>query len=183
MANQDWVEEVEGRRRSPGRPRKYGSNAEKVKAYRERLKCGEAGPSTRTNDPGQGARRMEVALPRSAALKLDRIAESRGLTRSDILAELLQSAEDPPDTLDPDDLDELTLRKVAAGHYELITDEIGPPLGETWREGRHWVARSDPDAVEGYKAHGYSRDDAVHGYSRDEAVEKLLAKLRASMGG
>ena len=50
----------------PGRPRLYKTASERQAAYRLRAMRGEGGIALETDDPGQGARRVDLFLPTSA---------------------------------------------------------------------------------------------------------------------
>lgn len=81
---------VSGKRRvMPGRPRLYKTASERQAAYRARAMRGEGGISLETDDPGQGARRIDLFVPTSAALALRRLARHKGVSQAQIMADLI----------------------------------------------------------------------------------------------
>lgn len=77
----------------PGRPRLYKTASERQAAYRSRAMRGEGGIALNTDDPGQGARRVDLFLPTSAALALRRLARHKGVSQAQILANLIAKAD------------------------------------------------------------------------------------------
>ena len=77
----------------PGRPRLYKTASERQAAYRSRAMRGEGGIALNTNDPGQGARRVDLFLPTSAALALRRLARHKDVSQAQIMADLITKAD------------------------------------------------------------------------------------------
>lgn len=77
----------------PGRPRLYKTASERQAAYRSRAMCGEGGIALGTDDPGQGARRVDLFLPTNAALALRRLARRKDVSKAQILADLISKAD------------------------------------------------------------------------------------------
>ncbi len=77
----------------PGRPRLYKTASERQAAYRLRAMRGEGGIALNTDDPGQGARRVDLFLPTSAALALRRLARHKGVSQAQIMADLITKAD------------------------------------------------------------------------------------------
>ncbi len=77
----------------PGRPRLYKTASERQAAYRSRARQGEGGIALGTDDPGRGARRVDLFLPTSAALSLRRLARHKGVSQAQILADLITKAD------------------------------------------------------------------------------------------
>ena len=77
----------------PGRPRLYKTASERQAAYRARARRGEGGIALNTDDPGQGARRVDLFLPTSAALALRRLARHKGVSQAQIVADLITKAD------------------------------------------------------------------------------------------
>lgn len=80
--------------RRRGRPRKYASDAERVRAWRERQKLGSVSSNT-------GSRRKEISLPPDHALALEVIAKRRGISQGDLVAQLMDEAGLMKDWRDP----------------------------------------------------------------------------------
>lgn len=78
---------------TPGRPRLYKTASERQAAYRLRAMRGEGGIALITDDPGQGARRVDLFLPTSAALALRRLARHKGVSQAQIMADLITKAD------------------------------------------------------------------------------------------
>ncbi|MDA8204534.1 MAG: hypothetical protein M0Z36_00555 [Thermaerobacter sp.] len=55
---------------------------------------GEGGIATRTDDPGQGAGRLDLFLPTNARLALRRLARRKGQSQAQVLTDLLVKADD-----------------------------------------------------------------------------------------
>ncbi len=77
----------------PGRPRLYKTASERQAAYRARASRGEGGIALGTDDPGQGARRVDLFLPTSAALALRRLARHKDVSQAQIMADLITKAD------------------------------------------------------------------------------------------
>ncbi len=77
----------------PGRPRLYKTDSERQAAYRERARRGDGGIALGTDDPGQGARRVDLFLPTNAALALRRLARHKGASQAQVIADLIISAD------------------------------------------------------------------------------------------
>ena len=77
----------------PGRPRLYKTASERQVAYRSRAMRGEGGIALNTDDPGQGARRVDLFLPTSAVLALRRLARRKGVSQAQIMADLITKAD------------------------------------------------------------------------------------------
>ena len=54
---------------------------------------GEGGIALNTDDPSQGARRVDLFLPTSAVLALRRLARHRGVSQAQIMADLITKAD------------------------------------------------------------------------------------------
>ncbi len=76
-----------------GRPRLYKTASERQAAYRSRAMRGEGGIALNTDDPGQGARRVDLFLPTSAVLALRRLARRKGVSQAQIMADLITKAD------------------------------------------------------------------------------------------
>ncbi len=76
-----------------GRPRLYKTASERQAAYRARASRGEGGIALGTDDPGQGARRVDLFLPTRAALALRRLARHKGVSQAQIMADLITKAD------------------------------------------------------------------------------------------
>lgn len=70
--------------RRRGRPRKYASDAERVRAHRRRK-------SAEMIDEG-GAVRRELVLRKDIAMALEEVARAKGISQSDLAMELLKDA-------------------------------------------------------------------------------------------
>lgn len=77
----------------PGRPRLYKTASARQAAYRLRAMRGEGGIALETDDPGQGARRIDLFLPTSAVLALRRLARHKGVTQAQTMADLIAKAD------------------------------------------------------------------------------------------
>lgn len=71
--------------RKRGRPRKYASDAERVRAWRERKRWKE---STETG----GRMRKEFSLALAYGYALDDVAKAEGISQSELLATLLEES-------------------------------------------------------------------------------------------
>ncbi len=78
----------------PGRPRLYKTASERQAAYRARAMRGEVGIAAKTDDPGQGACRLDLFLPTTARLALRRLARRKGQSQAQIVADLLLKADE-----------------------------------------------------------------------------------------
>ena len=77
----------------PGRPRLYKTASERQAAYRARVQAGEGGIALNAEDPGQGARRLDLFLPTGEALALRRLARHKGVSQAQIMADLIAKAD------------------------------------------------------------------------------------------
>lgn len=77
-----------------GRPRLYQSASERQAAYRARAMRGDGGIAAKTNDPGQGASRLDLFLPTTARLALRRLAKYKEQSQAQIVADLLLKADE-----------------------------------------------------------------------------------------
>lgn len=77
-----------------GRPRLYKTASDRQAAYRARARRGEGGIALKTDDPGQGAARVDVFLPTRARLALRRLAKRKGQSQAQVMADLLLKADD-----------------------------------------------------------------------------------------
>ena len=77
----------------PGRKRLHHTASARQRAYRRRVLEGQSGIATTTDDPGQGATRLDLYLSATAALKLDRLSRHGGTSRAQVLGVLLEQAE------------------------------------------------------------------------------------------
>jgi len=76
-----------------GRPRLYKTASERQAAYRARVQAGEGGIALNAEDPGQGARRLDLFLPTGEALALRRLARHKGVSQAQIMADLIAKAD------------------------------------------------------------------------------------------
>ncbi len=76
-----------------GRKRLHKTASDRQRAYRRRVLDGQSGIATTTEDPGQGATRLDLYLSATAALKLDRPSRHWDLSRAQVLGVLLAQAE------------------------------------------------------------------------------------------
>ena len=76
-----------------GRPRLYKTAAARQAAYRTRAMRGEGGIATQTDDPGQGAGRLDLFLPTNARFALRRLAKRTGQSQAQVLTDLLMKAD------------------------------------------------------------------------------------------
>lgn len=77
----------------PGRPRLYKTASDRQAAYRARAQAGEGGIALNTEDPRQGARRIDLFLPTGEALALRRLARHKGVSQAQIVADLIAKAD------------------------------------------------------------------------------------------
>ena len=76
-----------------GRPRLYQTASERQAAFRVRAREGAGGIALTTDDPGQGARRVDLFLPTGAALALRHLARLKGVSQAQIMADLITKAD------------------------------------------------------------------------------------------
>ena len=72
-----------------GRPRLYQTDSERQAAFRQRARAGKGGIALAADDPGQGARRVDLWLPAGAVFALRRLARQKGVSQAQILADLI----------------------------------------------------------------------------------------------
>ena len=75
-----------------GRPRQHATATARQAAYRRRVERGEAGIAAGGDDPGQGARRVDVYITTGAALGLRRLARHRSESQAKVLGRLIDQA-------------------------------------------------------------------------------------------
>ncbi|MHB8252934.1 MAG: hypothetical protein ACYDEV_04405 [Acidiferrobacter sp.] len=68
-------------------------SADRQAAWRVRVKAGISGIATTTDDPGQGAKRINLFLPTHSALGLIRLARYGDETQADVLVRLIEKQE------------------------------------------------------------------------------------------
>lgn len=76
-----------------GRKRLHKTASDRQRAYRRRVRDGQSGIATTTEDPGQGATRLDLYLSATAALKLDRLSRHWEMSRAQVLGVLLEQAQ------------------------------------------------------------------------------------------
>ncbi|HUW98948.1 MAG TPA: hypothetical protein VMV40_08945 [Acidiferrobacter sp.] len=87
-------DDTKGLSTKPGRKRLHQTASDRQRAYRRRVLEGQSGIATTTEDPQQGATRLDLYLSATAALKLDRLARHGGTSRAQVLGVLLSQAEE-----------------------------------------------------------------------------------------
>ena len=86
-------DDIKGLATKTGRKRLHKTASDRQRAYRRRVLRGQSGIATTTEDPGQGATRLDLYLSATAALTLDRLARHGGMSRAQVLGVLLSQAE------------------------------------------------------------------------------------------
>ncbi|MHB8253896.1 MAG: ribbon-helix-helix domain-containing protein [Acidiferrobacter sp.] len=86
-------DDIKGLSTKPGRKRLHKTASDRQRAYRRRVLGGQSGIATTTDDPGQGATRLDLYLSATAASQLDRLARRGGMSRAQVLGVLLSQAE------------------------------------------------------------------------------------------
>ncbi len=78
----------------PGRPRLYPTASDRQAAFRARSRVGKGGIALTTDDPGQGAHRVDLFLPTGAVLALRRLARHKGASQALVMADLITKADE-----------------------------------------------------------------------------------------
>lgn len=76
------------------RAKKYATASARQQAYLQRVYDGQSGIATKTDDPKQGAKKVTIVLPLSAALALESLAKHQGLSQSEFISSLVLSMRD-----------------------------------------------------------------------------------------